>query len=520
MALSVSAVACLCAGLLAVAASLLAAALAWLWAFRPRTSAPGPPTLPLLGNVRPPVKFPLLLHGVRECHRRYGDIYRYYVGPKLFIVISRPEDVRKVLASTKTRERDPYFMHVLRTLISDGLITCTGDTWRRHRKAIEPAFHYEVLTKLMGTFNGSGLSLCEKLAETAEATVDVYPMLMVCALRTIMKAMFGVELDRLEPDRRKHSRIAAIRKMSAIVVRPWKTITGAMWLSAEGRAVKRNIAEFRSLVKRGLAIARDGRKADGVTPLVHFLSEQKPGQHMTEEEMYNEIRTLALSAVETTAASMGFTLALLGLHPEWQDAAQRQLDDVFGSGGDYLRPATAADLSRLTVIDAIVKESLRLFPTIPNMSHLVTEDTPLCDGRYLAPRGCCVLVSFLLMHRRPDLFPEPDLFDPGRFLPGGSATCRQPGSYLPFGTGSRKCVGARFADLEMRVALAAVLRRFRIRPGSTREQLEQIPFSITAHPLTGYRVSCVLRDNVAVASSWQDTCGLKFSHRHEESRKT
>ncbi|XP_049809514.1 cytochrome P450 4c3-like [Schistocerca nitens] len=390
----------------------------------------------------------------------------------------------------------------------------------------------QVLMKLMGTFNESGLSLCEKLAETAGATVDVYPMLMVCALRTIMKAMFGVELDRLEPDRRKHSRIAAIRKMSAIIVRPWKTITGAMWLSAEGRAVKEHIAEFRRLVKRGLAIARDGGNADGVTPLVHFLSEQKPGQHMTEEEIHNEnfhqlccglllqIRTLTLSAVETTAASMGFTLALLGLHPEWQDAAQRQLDDVFGSGGDYLRPATVSDLSQLTVIDAIVKESLRLFPTIPNMPHLVTEDTPLCGGWHVAPRGSCVVVSFLLMHRRPDLFPEPDLFDPGRFLPGGSATSRQPGSYLPFGTGPRKCVGARFADLEMRVVLAALLRRFRVRPGSTRQQLEQIPYSVTAHPLTGYRVSCVLRDNVAVASSWQDTCGLKFSHRHEESRKT
>ncbi|XP_049861970.1 cytochrome P450 4g15-like [Schistocerca gregaria] len=496
--------ACLCAVVCAVATSLaaaLASVLAWLWFSRQRTSVAGPPTVPLLGNVRLPFRLPALVHSLRDVHQRYGDIFKFYVGPKLFIVISRPEDVRKVLASTKTRERDPVFMHILRTLMSDGLITSTGDIWKRHRKVIEPAFHAEVLAKFTGTFNESGRYLCEKLVESAGATLDIYPMLMECALRTMVKVIFGVELDRLEPDRSKHSRIAAIRKMSAIIVRPWKTITGAMWLSAEGRAVKRNIAEFRSLVKRGLAIARDDKNADGSTPLVYFLSEQQQGQHLTEEEIYNEIRTLIVAGVETTAASMGFTLALLGLHPDWQDAAQRQLDDVFGSGGNYLRPATAADLSQLTVVDAIVKESLRLFPTAPNIAHLVTEDTSLCDGRYLAPRGCCVLVSFLLMHRQPDLFPEPDLFDPGRFLPGGSATTRQPGSYLPFGTGPRKCVGARFADLEMRVALAAVLRRLRIRHGSTREQLEQIPYSVTAHPLTGYRVSCVQRDNVPVPSS-------------------
>nr|AVL92879.1 CYP450 [Locusta migratoria] len=499
--MSALALAAFCAGCLTLASAAVAvAAAAYLWARRPRTEVPGPPTIPLLGNVRLPIKLPALVHGLVDCHQRYGEIFRYYLGHKLYIVISRPEDARKVLTSSKTRERDPYCMHVMRTVVSDGLITCNGDTWKRHRKAIDPAFHPKALTQLVDTFNESGRVLCEKLAASAGATVDVYPLLMASALHSIVKAIFGVELDRLEPDTTKHSRIAEIRKMAATFLRPWKTIKGVMWLSAEGRELKKHMADFRRLVDRGLAMARENMKTDGITPLIHFLWDQKPGENLSEEEIYNEIRTLTVSGVETTATSLGFTLALLGLHPEWQRLAQAELDDVF-SAGDRLRPATERDLSQLTVIDAIVKESLRLFPPVPSTVYLLSDDVALGGGRLVAPRGSSVLVSFLLMHRRPDLFPEPLQFDPGRFLAGGSATRRRPDSYLPFGGGPRRCVGARFADVEMRVLLAAVLRRFRVLPGSSRHQLEQIPCSVTAHPLTGFRISCVPRNDVPLDSS-------------------
>ncbi|XP_049861682.1 cytochrome P450 4V2-like [Schistocerca gregaria] len=174
--------------------------------------------------------------------------------------------------------------------------------------------------------------------------------------------------------------------------------------------------------------------------------------------------------------------------------AQRQLDQVFGGGGDFLRPVTTADLSQLTMIDAIVKETLRLFPTAPVGTRLAAEDIPLAGGRYIAPRGCCVFLAFYLLHRNPELFPDPDKFDPGRFLPGGSATSRRSCSYLPFSTGPRRCVGGPFATMEMKILLATLLRWFRILPGSSREELESISFSVTSHPLTGYRVSFIPRE--------------------------
>ncbi|XP_047112401.1 cytochrome P450 4g15-like [Schistocerca piceifrons] len=210
--------------------------------------------------------------------------------------------------------------------------------------------------------------------------------------------------------------------------------------------------------------------------------------------------TLSSTGTETTADTMGYLMTLLGLHPEWQDKAQRELDDVFGTGGDYLRPVTTADFAQLPVLDAIVKETLRLFPTAPAAPYLVTEDTPLAGGRYAAPRRSTVMVAYYLLHRQPQLFPDPHKFDPSRFLEVGSATNRKPYSYVPFGVGPRKCVGGRYATLQIKTVLSTVLRRCRILPGSSRKDLQESLFSIALFPLTGYRVTFVPRDNIPSSS--------------------
>ncbi|XP_049834980.1 cytochrome P450 4c3-like [Schistocerca gregaria] len=420
-----------CVLLVSLSAGLLAVA-AWLWATRRRTSIPGPPTLPLLGNALSFRKMPVLVDRLTELHSRYGDIFRtpccrLYLGPKLVIVLTQPEDVQKVQVTSKPQVRDPHAAQFLRTFMGDGLLCINGDKWKRHRKKIEPAFHTEELEKFMGKFNDIAYLLGERLAERKGEEVDLYHPLVLSTVRAVFATIYDLDLESIFPDRRGQDEVVDL-------------------LTDFGKAIS--------------------------------------------------ARTLAISGVETTSCSMGYMLCLLGLYPEWQDMAQRELDEHFGTGGDYLRPVTTADLAQLRVIDAIIKESGRLMTTVPFMPYLVTEDTPLAGGRHVVPQGSTVMISYYLVHRHPDLFPEPDKFDPGRFLEGGSATSRKAYSYIPFGVGSRKCVGARYAILQMKVLLVTVLRRFRIMPGTTREQLEESVLSIIAHPVTGFRVTCVPRDNM------------------------
>ncbi|XP_049861683.1 cytochrome P450 4g15-like [Schistocerca gregaria] len=110
------------------------------------------------------------------------------------------------------------------------------------------------------------------------------------------------------------------------------------------------------------------------------------------------------------------------------------------------------------------EETLRLYPPAPNASVVLSEDTPLAGGRYVAPRGACVLVALHLLHRQPDVFPEPEKFDPSHFLENGGPA-RSPYAYLPFGAGAGKCGGVHFAMPEIKTVLAAVLRQFRVLPG-------------------------------------------------------
>ncbi|XP_049811076.1 cytochrome P450 4g15-like isoform X1 [Schistocerca nitens] len=486
----------LCAGLLAFAV--------WLWTNRLRTSAPGPPTLPLLGNVLHFYKQPVLLDRFRELHRRYGDVFRLYFGPKLVVVVMQPEDLKQVLITSKEQQRDPYILRLVPFLVGNGLVTNNKETWKRHRKLLEPAFHFEALEKYMDTFNEEGHLLCQNLMATGGAEVDLYPIISLSTMRIIVSTICGLEMDRLEPDPSKQAELVAIifkalKTVPKLILQPWKAFHCVLWMSPEGREIRRTKKICRNLIEKYLNCLRDdvtSIKAKERTYLSGLYSEVHSEKKATEDFMRDETATIAVTGAETTAGALSYALALLGLYPEWQEMAQRQLDQVFGGGGDFLRPVTTADLSQLTVIDAILKETLRLFPQAPIIPRLVSEDIPLAGGRYVAPRGCCVFLAFFLTHRHPELFPDPDKFDPGRFLPGGSAAFRRSCSYLPFGTGPRGCVGGPFATMEMKTLLATLLRRLRIIPGSSREELETILVSLSSHSLTGCRVSCIPREIV------------------------
>ncbi|XP_049957642.1 cytochrome P450 4g15-like [Schistocerca serialis cubense] len=497
-------------------------------------------------------KLPVLVQQLKDMHAQYGDVFRFYVGPKLFVVVTQPEDVKAVLVGCSQRQRDPYFMRPTRFFIGDGLVTNKDDVWKAHRKIVLPTFHTEVLGRFMGVFNEAGRFVCERLSAEEGTELNVYPTFFQSALRTLTSTLFGVGLDQLEPDHSKQVHFAtefykSMKAIQRIVFRPWLQVVCMVSTALGARWLREREGQIHRLVARGIAYKRQhpggDREPANRRPLAEVLIAPHGQLLLSPQEVHDEVCTshvcqlgpvpsahqlqgdsasavlafrrsatarsrlvlgaytvctFAMAGTETTASTLGFALSLLGLHPEWQDVAQKELDAVFGNGDDYLRPCTMEDLTQLTVIDSIVKETLRLFSVVPTLPHYASEDIQLAGGRYTASRGSCVLLALCLLQRQPHLFPDPDKFDPGRFLEGGSAHSRLPYSYVPFGAGSRMCVGARFAQLEIKTVLASVLRRFHILPGSSREELEEVALAVTGLPLSGLRVSCVPRNNLPV----------------------
>ncbi|XP_049779471.1 cytochrome P450 4C1-like [Schistocerca cancellata] len=358
-----SAVATLCV-IVAGAAAVLFAAAGYLWASRLRTGVPGPPTLPILGNLLFFRKLPVVYEHCNKLQRLYGNVYRFYIGPVLIVVVTEAEDAQKLLAGTKLRDRGSYLMRPLRPFLGNGLITNSGETWKSQRKLIEPCFHSEVLKGFSDAYNEGAQYICDYLKRAGGCQVQLYEPLCLLSMRTLAASVFGLPFEEMVQDQDTRDKV-------------------------------------------------------------------------------------------TTAFMEGLR---------------------------------------------IIQETLRLYPPVPNASVVLSEDTPLAGGRYVAPRGAYVLVALHLLHRQPDVFPDPEKFDPSRFLENGGPA-RSPYAYLPFGAGARKCVGARFAMLEIKTVLAAVLRQFRVLPGCTRRQLDQVGISTTGVPLNDFKVTCIPRTDLPASQA-------------------
>ena len=207
------------------------------------------------------------------------------------------------------------------------------------------------------------------------------------------------------------------------------------------------------------------------------------GSRMTAKQLRDETMTLFLAGHETTALALGWTWYLLSENPQAETKLHEELDAVLGGN-----PATVADLERLPYLQAVVRESLRLYPPAYMMAR--ANITPVTVGEYEIPAGATILSSQWVTHRDARYFEEPEEFRPERWLDGLEERLAG-GTYYPFGDGPRRCIGQGFALLEVALAIAAIAQKFRFRllPGA---RIEVEPL-ITLRPRYGIPMSIQAR---------------------------
>lgn len=195
------------------------------------------------------------------------------------------------------------------------------------------------------------------------------------------------------------------------------------------------------------------RRREGTTGREDILSmlldaRDEAGEAMTDDQLHDEMLTLLLAGHETTATTLAWTLHHLLEHPAWLARVRAEVREVVGDG--HVKPE---HLDRLVLLDAAIKETLRLTPIIPMVGRVLAK--PATIGGIDLPAGAVALASIYLVHRRADLWPDPRRFDPARFV-GKKA---DPSTYFPFGGGARRCLGMSFASYEMKIVLATILAR-------------------------------------------------------------
>nr|CAD7203223.1 unnamed protein product [Timema douglasi] len=193
---------------------------------------------------------------------------------------------------------------------------------------------------------------------------------------------------------------------------------------------------------------------------------------------------------DTTTAAVCWSLFLLGLNPLIQDRVQTELDDLFQGS---TRSVTMKDLQEMKYLEQVIKESLRLYPSVPFIARKIDQDVQL--GEYTIPAGCTLYIPIYHVHRNPDYFPHPEEFNPDHFEAEKVQT-RHPYAYIPFSAGPRNCIGQKFALLEEKTLLASILRQFDVISMEAKETVG-MTLELVLRPIHGMNVKLRRRPNTS-----------------------
>lgn len=415
---------------------------------------PGPQPLEVLRALPRFQRDPLTFFA--DLFTQYGDVVRLPAGALSGLLVNHPSAARHVLQDNhRNYTKNTIQYNTLALVTGRGLLTTDGDSWLAHRRLMQPAFHRQRLLALGAAMTRAAERLAERWAAMpAPARVDVDAAMMQAALEVVGETLFSVDLSQAAPDMVRDTLTA----LDYIIYRAQNPLAlPPAFPTPRNRQFKAALARLDAHL---LQVIR-ARRAHPNPPadLLQMLLEARDAdsQHgMTDAQIRDEVMTLVVAGHETVASALTWTWHLLGQHPAAVTALRAELRAVLGG-----RVPTVTDLPNLPYTRQVFDEALRLYPPAWLLTRqAVQEDVLTVDGRaYPVPAGSLVILSPYTLHRRADLWPEPEAFRPERFAHDPPRW-----GYLPFGGGPHLCIGNHFALMEGALMLATLAQRFDLRP--------------------------------------------------------
>lgn len=446
---------------------------------------PGPAGLPWLGCsgalLADPVGF------FRRVALRFGGIARIPLrsGRQAFLV-SGPRQLKELLLDQRERYTKNVRYPALQRVVGDGLLTSEGETWRRQRLLTQPAFKPAELRRQlewMAPLTAKFLQRWDAAARDAAALdveLEFLRLMQLLAGRLVFGAAFVERADAVfdHTEAIKAHWPKRPRSLLRALLPRGPDLTPALVA-----AIERMEAEFFALIDRQIA----GERAGVLGTLLE--GSEREGRPFTRGELRDQAITLFFAGYETSASAMTWTHYLLWRHPQVRERLWREVDGLLGG-----RPPSPDDLARLEYLERVLDESLRLYSPVHSFSRVAAEDNVI--GGYTVPKGCTAIVSLNATHRLPEEWPDPERFDPDRFLPEACAA-RSSYAYMPFAIGHRNCIGATLAMLEGKLVVAMVAQRFRLdlEPGTTVEP----EAATTLRPRYGLPMRIAAREPIVTA---------------------
>jgi cytochrome P450 len=426
-----------------------------------------------------------VLGNLTRLARQYGDSVWFRSAWRDIYLFYHPDAIRDVLVTHDSRFIKGPALRQAKDMLGEGLLTSEGEFHKRQRRLAQPAFH----PQRVATYADVMVQFAERMGRTWRTgqICDIHEQMMQLTLEVVSKTLFDADVA---------SEVAAIGAAMDVTVRMF---TRAMipfgWLLNFVPFLPSNIRFLRAkhMVDQTIAGFIRQRRAAGVdrgdllSMLLRATDAEGDGSGMSDRHLRDECITLFSAGHETTANALTFTWYLLAQHPEVEATLREELRSVLGG-----RPPTNADVPRLPYTRAVLAESMRLYPPAWAIGREVMADNVEIAGYRLKPKAV-VLISQWVTHRDERFWPDPQRFDPRRWLDHKSDT-RPRYAYFPFGGGSRGCIGESFAWMEATLIIATLAQRWRM------DLLDPPPVhlqpTITLRPRRGIRVRLLQSEGV------------------------
>ncbi len=433
----------------------------------------------LLGNLRQMKadSFQALCHWQRD----YGDLASFRLATRHFYLISHPKLIEQSLVKQSdvfVKMYDPKKPNGLGLVLGQGLLTSQGELWQRQRRLMQPFFQRSNLASLLPQIVDSGNNLLARWRQLGDgAQVNLSDEMLRVTLEVITQTMFSTsvldKVDRLAPALDPLLRFAAKSAMNPLRLPLFIPTQANRQFKAAQKLLDGIIYEIIGQ-RRSQATAHN----DLLAMLLNASDDN--GNLMSDRQIRDEVITIFTAGHETTANLLSWTLYLLARHPDVLAKLRQELDALQQTG-----MPTAEDLQRLVYTRAVLNESMRIRPPAGILMRKITKDTEL-DG-YSLKQGRLAIFSIYNIHHHPDFWPQPEQFDPERFLNGENRRF----SFMPFGTGERVCIGNHFALLESQLLLSMIVQNFDLQLLSTDEA--EIEMAVTLKPKGGIPAKLTVR---------------------------
>ncbi|XP_037052055.1 cytochrome P450 4d1-like [Bradysia coprophila] len=434
---------------------------------------PGPIPLPFIGNAlyffnkSPEEIFEVAVKLTED----YGDNVSLWIGTNFGALLSNPEHIKVILTSAKFIEKSEAYRY-LKPWLNEGLLLSSGSKWYQRRKIITPSFHFKALDEHVKIFDRYSIVFVDILSKYKTTDkVELSPLTRHYTLDVVCEAAMGIEVNAQRHPNSEY--VKAVRTVSQIMMA--RLISGFKCADtifrfsplykqqANGLKIIHAFTDRVIQERRQKLVALRNKSGNSVdmatsTTFLDILLEGIiDGKPLSNSDIREEVDTFMLEGHDTAKTGISFCFYSLARYPEIQQKCFEEMRNILSD--DRSKEVSCNELNNLRYLDLVIKETLRLYPSLPLLGRLLCEE--LTIGKYKYPKGTNIGFSPLLLGRDPKLFENPLEFRPERFLEDTTSE-KFTFSYLPFSAGPRNCVGQKYAVLEIKAVVSKVLRHFEI----------------------------------------------------------